>query len=141
VLAQALRTLQTEGLRVVSASRVISSDPVGPSIRRYVNAAAVVETSLAPPELLGLLKRVERQFGRRAGGQRWTARVLDLDIVLWSGGSYADPQLTVPHRLFRERPFVLTPAMEIAADWRDPVTGLTLRQLHARLTRPRLLRR
>ena len=63
--------------------------------------------------------------------------MLDLDVILWSGGPYAEPGLTIPHPLFRIRDFVLAPAAHVAADWRDPVTGLTVRQLHARLTRPR----
>ena len=123
------------------AGPVLLSDPVGPSRRRYANSAAVVETALAPPELLAVLKRVERAFGRRAGGQRWASRVLDLDIILWNGGTFAGPDLTVPHRLFRTRHFVLVPAAAIAPTWRDPVTGLTLRHLRARLTRPTTVRR
>jgi len=137
VLAAALRALEAEGVQVVRAAPVLLSDPVGPSIRRYANSAAVVETRLAPPAMLALAKRIERAFGRRPGGRRWTARVLDLDLVLWSGGPFAAPDLTIPHPLFRQRAFVLAPAAAIAPDWRDPVTGFTVRQLHARLTRPR----
>ncbi|MFZ1477725.1 MAG: 2-amino-4-hydroxy-6-hydroxymethyldihydropteridine diphosphokinase, partial [Sphingorhabdus sp.] len=47
----------------------------------------------------------------------------------------------VPHTAFRERRFVLCPAAEIAGDWRDPLTGLTLHQLTARLTRSRAIPR
>ena len=137
VLAAALARLEAEGVRVTAAAPVMHTAPVGPSLRRYANSAAIVATALEPPELLALAKRIEREFGRRAGGQRWTSRVLDLDLVLWSGGAFAEPGLTVPHPLFRQRPFVLAPAARIAAGWRDPVTGFTLRQLHARLTRPR----
>jgi 2-amino-4-hydroxy-6-hydroxymethyldihydropteridine diphosphokinase len=126
---------------VLAASPAMLTDPVGPSIRRYANAAAVIETSLEPLALLAALKRIERAFGRRAGGQRWSARVIDLDVVLWSGGPFAAPSLTIPHPLFRERRFVLGPALAIAGQWRDPLSGLTLRQIHARLTRPRPLRR
>jgi 2-amino-4-hydroxy-6-hydroxymethyldihydropteridine diphosphokinase len=141
VLAAALARLDAEGVRVVQAAPVLLSDPVGPSRRRYANSAAVVDTALEPPEMLALLKRVEHDFGRRRGGQRWTSRVLDLDMILWSGGAYAEPGLTIPHPLFRTRDFVLTPAARMAPDWRDPVTGLTVRQLHARLTRPTAVRR
>jgi 2-amino-4-hydroxy-6-hydroxymethyldihydropteridine diphosphokinase len=141
VLAAALARLESEGDEVLDAAPVLLTDPVGPSLRRYANSAAVVETRLDPPALLALLKRIEREFGRRPGGRRWTARVLDLDIVLWSGGAWAEPGLTVPHPLFRIRAFVLAPAAHIAADWRDPVSCLTVRQLHARLTRPRAVRR
>ena len=141
VLVAALERLEVEGVELVAAAPTIETDPVGPSIRRYANSAAVIATDLAPPGLLALLKRIERAFGRRPGGQRWRARVLDLDIVLWSGGAWACDELTIPHPQFRRRGFVLAPAAHIAPDWRDPLTGLTLRQLHARLTRPRAVRR
>jgi len=124
-------------VKVLEASPALLTDPIGPSHRRYCNSAAIVETRLGPPELLALCKRIEREFGRRQGGQRWSTRVLDLDLVLWSGGPFAEPDLIIPHPLFRTRDFVLAPAVQIAANWRDPVTGRTVRQLHARLTRPR----
>lgn len=113
------------------------SAPIGPSLRRYANAVAVVRTALDPPDLLHCLKQIERRFGRRPGGQRWSARVLDLDIVLWDGGCWHSPGLTIPHAAFRERAFVLSPAISVAARWLDPRSGLSLRHLHARLTRPR----
>ena len=137
VLRAALRAIADQGIAVIAAAPIVHSAPLGPSRRRYANGAALVETALAPPDLLGLLKTIERGFGRRGGGQRWTSRVLDLDVVLWSGGAWSDPDLTVPHREFRKRDFVLGPALRIAPDWRDPITALSLRQLHARLTRPR----
>jgi 2-amino-4-hydroxy-6-hydroxymethyldihydropteridine diphosphokinase len=135
VLAAATERLEAQGLRVIAAAPVFGTEPMGPSMRRYANSAVVVETGLAPDAMLALLKRIERDFGRRAGGRRWRARVLDLDIVLWSGGPYASRDLTIPHPRFRERAFVLTPALAVAADWRDPLTGATVRHLHARLTR------
>ncbi len=95
-----------------------------------------------PGALLGELQAIEHRFGRRdRGGQRWRARVLDLDIVLWSGGTWASPDLLIPHPAFRQRDFVLGPAAGIAPEWRDPLSGLSLRQLHARLTRPKRLPR
>lgn len=141
VIDMALIELLRAGISIRKVSPIVLTAPVGPSLRRYANAAALIESSLEPDELLELLKNIERAFGRRAGGQRWTARVLDLDIILWSGGTYADPALTIPHPLFRDRTFVLEPAGMIAPRWRDPITGLTLQQLTARLTAPRSLPR
>ena len=115
-------------------SPVVETPPVGPSIRRFANAACVIESGETPPELLDRLKNIERDFGRRAG-QRWGSRVIDLDIILWSGGCWASPGLVVPHTAYRTRDFVLAPAVATAPDWRDPVTNLTLRQLRSRLTR------
>ena len=141
VLAAALAALERKGVKVLAAAPVIRSAPLGPSRRRYANGAALIGTKLDPAELLDLLKAVERRFGRTRGGQRWASRVLDLDMVLWSGGAWSSPGLTVPHAAFRQRTFVLAPALAIAPDWRDPLTALSLRQLHARLTRPRPLPR
>lgn len=141
VLGAALTALAGEGVRIESSSPVLQSAPLGPSKRRYANSATVIETQLEPEELLALLQRIERDFGRRSGGQRWSSRVLDLDIVLWSGGAWSSPNLTVPHASFRSRDFVLSPARQIAPGWRDPITRLSAKHLHARLTRPRRLPR
>ncbi|MDB5696303.1 MAG: 2-amino-4-hydroxy-6-hydroxymethyldihydropteridine pyrophosphokinae [Sphingomonas bacterium] len=117
-------------------SAVIVSAAIGPSIRRFANAVAIVDSDLNPPAMLALCKTIERRFGRRRG-RRWGARVVDLDLILWSGGTWRSPGLTVPHPEFRQRQFVLEPLVQVAPDWRDPGSGLTLRQLLARLTRSR----
>lgn len=124
---------------VVARSPIMASDPVGPSIRRYANAVVLVDSAEEPPALLRRLKAIERGFGRRRG-QRWSARVIDLDIVLWSDGAWWSRDLTIPHPAFRERDFVLTPLLRVAPEWRDPIGGLTVRQLRARSRRaqPRL---
>ena len=119
---------------VIATSRIIETLPLGPGLRRYANAVALIETDLGPPALFAQLKAVERAYGRRAG-RRWGDRVLDLDIIGWSGGIWASPGLSIPHPAFRTRRFVLAPLVEIAPDWRDPVTQLTARQLLARLDR------
>ena len=135
VVAAAMRAL-AKRFDLAARSAIADSAPLGPSNRRYANAAAVLETGCEPGEMLAALHAIERDFGRRRRGRRWRARVLDLDLVLWSGGAYAAPGLTIPHPEFRGRAFVLAPARAIAPGWRDPVTALTPRQLHARLTRP-----
>lgn len=135
VLQAAIAALREEGVEIEALSHTIKTRPLGPSLRRYANLALVARSERNPGELLGLLQMLESRFGRRPGGQRWRARVLDLDIILWSGGVFASDRLIIPHPRFRERDFVLGPAAAIAPGWRDPITGLTLRQLHARLTR------
>jgi 2-amino-4-hydroxy-6-hydroxymethyldihydropteridine diphosphokinase len=128
----ALAALTAIGGDVVMTSPLITTAPLGPARRRFVNAAALVESDDTPPEMLARLKAIEAAFGRRRG-QRWTDRVIDLDIILWSGGAWASDGLTVPHPEFRGRDFVLRPLVAIVPDWRDPVTGLTVRQLAGRL--------
>ena len=131
---RALAGLPHVKLKAVSA--ILRTAPLGPSRRRYANAAVVIKTRLEPAGMLAGLRDVEARFGRRRRGQAWGARVLDLDIILWSGGCHASPGLVIPHISFRGRRFVLHPARSIAGDWRDPVTGLRVRHLCARLTRP-----
>ncbi len=121
---------------VVATSPIIPTPPLGPSIRRFANAAVLIASTESPPALLARLKRIEADFGRRRG-RRWGARVIDLDILLWSGGVWATPRLTVPHADLRRRSFVLYPLVTIAADWRDPVSGRTIRQLAHAVDRQR----
>ncbi len=117
-------------------SRIQTTAPLGTGTRSYANAVALIETDLGPPALLAHLKTIERARGRRPG-RRWGDRPLDLDIIGWSGGIWASRTLSIPHPAFRTRRFVLVPLVEIAPDWRDPVTNLTARQLLARLDRRR----
>lgn len=115
---------------VLRASPIIATAPLGPSRRRFANAAALIESEETPPALLARLKRIECAFGRRRG-RRWDSRVIDLDIVLWSGGAWGNADLVIPHPQFRHRGFVLQPLNTIVPAWRDPLTGRTIRQLAA----------
>lgn len=135
ILGAALAAIAARGVRVEAASRIIRSRPLGPSLREYANGAAVVTGNLEPLDMLDLLQDIEAAFSRKRQGQRWRSRTLDLDIVLWNGGFWADDRLTIPHREFRKRGFVAHPGAQIAPDWRDPVTNLSLKHLSTRLTR------
>ncbi len=137
VVRAALVALEAAGLRLVAVSPLIPTPALGPAGRSFVNAAAIVETRLDPPALLDLVKGIERSFGRRRG-RRWGARVLDLDILLWSGGRWprhGGRRLFVPHRSLEQRDFVLAPLIRIAPDWRVGQSGRTVRQARFRLIR------
>lgn len=112
----------------IATSRIIATAPLGPSSRRFANAAVLLDSAESPRDLLVRLKRLEHDFGRRAG-RRWGERVIDLDIILWSGGVVADRVLQIPHKAYRTRRFVLDPLAEIAPAWRDPVTALSMQHL------------
>ncbi|AMU95889.1 2-amino-4-hydroxy-6- hydroxymethyldihydropteridine pyrophosphokinase [Sphingopyxis terrae subsp. terrae NBRC 15098] len=134
VLLAALAALESDDIEPVDASPIVASAPIGPSRRRYANAVALVASPLSPPEMLDRLKAIEAAFGRRRG-QRWGARTLDLDILLWSEGAWSDAALTVPHAAMTVRDFVLGPLRMIAPAWRHPLSGQSVRQLAARLSR------
>ena len=135
VIAAARSYLSGPAVALLASAPIIASAPVGPSLRTYANSACLIRSCLMPPALLAGLKSIEREFGRRRG-QRWGNRVLDLDIILWSGGRWQSRNLTIPHRLWRERDFVVSPVASLVPAWRDPLTGLTTRQLAFRHNRP-----
>jgi 2-amino-4-hydroxy-6-hydroxymethyldihydropteridine diphosphokinase len=132
VLRAAIEALGAIG-DVEAVSTIAATPAMGPAGRGFANAAVLLEAALPPDDLLEALKAIESDFGRR-GGRRWGPRVLDLDIILWSEGSWGGGP-TVPHPAFRERLFVLAPLAEIAPGWRDPLSGLSVRQLLHRLGR------
>ena len=119
---------------VCAVSALIETAPVGGPAGQpnYLNGAAALETNLDPAALLAELKRIERDLGRR-DGPRWGPRPIDLDILLYGDLVLASPDLTIPHPRLRERRFVLAPLAQIAPDAIDPVTGLAVRALLARL--------
>ena len=115
------------------ASPIILNPASGGAGRDFANAVALVESGLEPDAMLGALKRQERAFGRRPG-RRWGPRVLDLDLLLWSGGDYQDRRLRIPHKALESREFMLRPLAGIAPNWR--VRGaLSTRHLAYRLAR------
>ncbi|HVH48555.1 MAG TPA: 2-amino-4-hydroxy-6-hydroxymethyldihydropteridine diphosphokinase [Sphingomicrobium sp.] len=132
VVEAAVAALDAE-FGLFDASPIVLNPAHGGAGRDFANAVALIESDLDPPALLCRLKEIERLFGRRKG-RRWGARVLDLDLVLWSGGRWRSRNLTIPHRALETRTFVLRPLASIAPGWRVR-GGLTARHLAHRLAR------
>ncbi len=84
-------------------------------------------------EVLDALLDIEAARGRQRPHPS-APRTLDLDVVLFGNQIINEPGLVVPHPRFRDRRFVLEPLAEIAAGWRDPVTGKTVGELRDLLT-------
>jgi 3-oxoacyl-[acyl-carrier protein] reductase len=130
-LDAAVRRLRAEpGLRVLAWSKWYETAPVGgpPGQGKFLNAAAAVETGKSPDDLLALLHRIERQFGR-VRGEKDGPRTLDLDLLLYGNRVVNSPDLVIPHPRMCERAFVLVPLTEIAADAIHPTSGKTVREL------------
>ena len=117
------------------ASPILLNPAHGGAGRDFANGVALIESDVLPPQMLAELKSIERQFGRRPG-RRWGNRVLDLDILLWSGGRWRCRWLTIPHAALESRDFVLQPLASVAPTLR--IQGsLTANHLAHRLARRR----
>ena len=135
-LARAAALLRQEPrVALLRASRVYDTAPMGPPQPRYLNAALELETELAAPALHAVLQLVENAAGRRRGGQRWAARTLDLDLMLFGGEVIRLPALRVPHPELTCRRFVLAPLAELCPERVVPGIGLTVSELLARAPR------
>lgn len=132
-LSAALKALAgLDGVGLGSQSHCYETEAWGESGQSdFLNLAVEIETALEPLELLNAVKGIEAALGREAA-PRWGPRVIDVDIILWGGTVLDTEELTVPHRGFRNRAFVLAPLSEIAPDAVDPVTGMTVEALAAR---------
>ena len=149
VIAHAIRALDPLACGPVRASRRFRTPAFPPgSGPDFVNAAACFPTTLAAPELLDRLHRIEHQAGRQRKA-RWAARVLDLDLLalgdqVWpdidgfrawadlplaQAAQTAPAHLVLPHPRLHERGFVLVPLADVAPDWVHPVLGATVRAM------------
>ena len=106
--------------RVLRASRLYRTPAWGKTDQpAFVNAAAVLETTLDARTLLDQMLQIERDWGRERAGDgsdRWGARTLDLDLLLYGDAAIDEPGLRVPHPHLHQRAFALVPLVEIAPD-------------------------
>jgi 2-amino-4-hydroxy-6-hydroxymethyldihydropteridine diphosphokinase len=111
--------------RVLKASRLYRTPAWGNTDQpAFVNAAALIDTTLDARDLLDHMLSIERDFGRdRTGVERWSARTLDLDLLLYGDAVIDEPGLHVPHPHLHERAFALVPLVEVAPDAVIPGRG------------------
>ena len=131
-LRASLRLLSNNGAKVISVSRFFMTpawpDPSDPP---YVNAAAMVATSLAPGAMMELMHDIESRLGR-VRGKRNAARCLDLDLLDYGGRVETGPPI-LPHPRIENRGFVLIPLADIAPGWVHPLSGRSVHELIAAL--------
>ena len=140
-IARALGEIERANVEIGAVSQFYETKAFGRARQpAYVNAVALINTSLPPEALLRVLKAIERKAGRR-GGRPWGPRTLDIDIIdyrglirHWRGQqpefAAAGPRpLVLPHPFAHVRPFVLRPLLDVAPDWRHPVLKASAREL------------
>lgn len=119
----------SQRLRVETASSVYDTEPIGNLNQpRFLNLVCQVHTSLAPMELLTLVKGIELKLGRTPGKSN-APRPIDIDILFYGNQVINTPELVIPHPRLTERAFVLIPLAEIAPDLVHPVSGKTIKEL------------
>jgi 2-amino-4-hydroxy-6-hydroxymethyldihydropteridine diphosphokinase len=126
--------LDRGSVRVTRVSSPLRTTPFGMTDQpAFTNAALAIETDLPPAALLSHLQALERRAGRHRE-IRWGPRTLDLDLLDYRGLVREEPSgLVLPHPGIAERPFVLIPLIQIAPEWRHPVTGLTAAEMLAKV--------
>jgi len=113
-----------EGIEELAFSGLYLSTPMGPKDQPdYINAVMSVKTSLTAHELLHCLQEIEHGQGRVRTGERWGARTLDLDLLIYGDSQIRTPDLTVPHPGIPNRNFVLYPLFELCSQLLVPGMG------------------
>jgi len=118
---------------VLKNSNVYQTDPMGTGAGdQFLNAACLLDTSLAPIELLDLVLQIETD-NHRTRQTHWGPRTLDLDLIFYGDEIIAGDRLTVPHPDYWYRRFVLDPAADVCPEWVHPTTGISIAELRDRL--------
>ena len=131
-LRASLGALSENGVRITAVSRAFMSQAwPNPSDPPFINAVATIGKVSGPVALMDKLESIERTFGR-VRGARNAPRTLDLDLIDYDGRVENGPPI-LPHPRAHERVFVLVPIMDIAPDWRHPVSGKSVTEMIAAL--------
>jgi 2-amino-4-hydroxy-6-hydroxymethyldihydropteridine diphosphokinase len=123
---------QLPGTRVVRASSLYESEPLGDAKTWFVNSVIEIESELTAEALLKKLQAIEEAMGRkRVKGKRWGSRIIDLDILLFDQDVIGKRTLKIPHPEMHKRRFVLLPLAELAPQVIHPQLGQSISTLLA----------
>jgi 2-amino-4-hydroxy-6-hydroxymethyldihydropteridine diphosphokinase len=132
---KAVRRLAS-AVRVAAVSTVYRTEPIGPSGQPlFYNCVVEIQTDAAPRELkFELLRRIESELGRSRSNDKFAARTIDLDLVLYGEVVMTTPDLTLPDPDITRRPFLAIPLAELAPGLVLPGSGLNIKEVAASLS-------
>ena len=128
-------------INIVATSSFYESEPWKmDSDNWFVNAVVQISTSLSPEALLDECQRIECQLGRPVNRtNEYTDRTVDIDIIFYDNQIINNERLTIPHKQFHKRAFMLVPMLEIADDFVHPFFGRTVESLYNDLENPEMV--
>ena len=128
-------------INIVSTSSFYESEPWQmESENWFVNAVVQISTTLSPEALLDECQRIETQLGRPANrSSAYTDRTIDIDIIFYDNLLMNNERLTIPHKHFHKRVFMLVPMLEIAEDFVHPFFGKTVESLYDEIEEPEMV--
>lgn len=128
-------------INIVATSSFYESEPWQMNSQNwFVNAIVQITTSLSPENLLDECQRIESQLGRPLNrGTEYIDRTIDIDILFFDNLILNNSRLTIPHKHFHKRAFVLVPMLEIAEDFVHPFFGKTVESLYEEIEEPEMV--
>lgn len=125
-------------INIIATSSFYESEPWKMNTDNwFVNAIVQISTSLSPEALLDECQRIECQLGRPADRTKeYSDRTIDIDIIFYDRLIMNNERLTIPHKHFHKRAFMLVPMLEIADDFVHPFFGKTVENLFDEIDNP-----
>jgi len=112
-LQNAIKLLKKNNIKILKISSLYKTEPVGYKNQPYFfNICIKAKTTLNPKELLYIIKKIEKQMGRKSH-VKWGPRIIDIDILFYNNIILKGKQLTIPHPEIKNRKFVLIPLNEV----------------------------
>lgn len=129
-------------INIVTTSSLYETEPWQMvSEKWFVNAVVQISTTLSPEKLLQECQKIENMLGRKRveGEKNYVARTLDIDIIFYDNLVLNTPELTIPHKLFHKRAFMIIPMLEIADDFVHPIFNKTVEELYEEIENPEIV--
>lgn len=130
-LAKAIQYIEQYIGKVVAKSKIYETEAWGVTDQpNFYNQALKVATTLNPTKILEKVLWIESEFFNRIREQKWAARIIDIDVLMYDDLIVETNDLIIPHPYLHQRNFVLIPLMEIAGEIEHPKLKQTIEELY-----------